>query len=359
MIVYLGMIGLSLGISYYLRNVKFVVRNIEITWIHIFLISFPFVIVSGLRASDIGMDYQSYTISYYQYGNLASGREWEILGSLIIQIANMLKSPIFIIWFYTIVNCVGTIWWIKRQSINCIYSVLLFFISGFFNWSLNIMRQTTASIIVFVALELLLKKEVQKKDKLLFLLAILLATMFHKTAAIYLILLIFPYGLFVKNIWRFVYLLLFLPITSSLIREVILILSQKLNFYYRYFNNYYDQGTYTGSLIFISIVGLVIVVLTYKKWIGLEGNKYVLYASMQYIGLCFALIANIVPNNARITYLFFPITIVALPEFVRLINWKYRKIVVGIVFVCFITFFMNSYVFGNWGETVPYKWIFQ
>lgn len=348
---------ISLILAKGLQNVKIHFCNKSLEWIKAFVISMPFVIVAGFRADTVGIDYKIYTISYYDLGSLATGREREILSAFVIKIANMLENPKFIIWFYAVFICVGAMFWIVRQRCYAyVYSVALFFLTGYFNWSLNIMRQTAASIMVFMFLDLLFDESHIVRNRIILGIIILIAATIHSTALLYFILLIFPYNLFKDKIKLFSIVLIFLPMTSNILKTLFMYLSLKFNFYYRYFNRYYDQNTYTGSLILVSATIYVITLLSYRIWGKMEQKEYSVYAAIQYISVALTLIANIIPNNARITYLFFPVAIVSLPIFAEFIDAKHKKNIMFTVIVILVFFYIYAYYIKNWGETMPYKW---
>lgn len=352
---YIFMSIISIINAYVMRNIRIVYSKINLKVLKAILYSIPFVIVSGNRAASVGTDYRAYAIAYYELGNLSRGREFEILGTYVIKIANAFNSPLFIIWFYTITICVGMMYFILNNSHNVIFSIFLFYITGYFNWSLNIMRQTLATVIVFIFLQALFNS-FSIKNRLIFLVGIFIAALFHKTALLYLIFAFFPYNLFRKKFKYFMLILPILPFLSYSIREVMIIVSQKINFYYKYFNNFYDQQTYTGSLIFASIVCMLPILLTYKEWKDQQNQKLIVLAFFQYISLVFSLIANIIPNNSRITFLFYPIAIIAIPEFMTLMTKSIKRIVFTIIVVLLVLFYWNSFYVGNWGETFPFKW---
>ncbi|MCI8949080.1 MAG: EpsG family protein [Lachnospiraceae bacterium] len=357
MTVYICVFLISLLLAKGLQNVKIRFHNKRIEWIKALIISIPFSIAAGFRADTVGIDYKAYSVSYYDFGNLATGREREILGIFVIRLANMIENPKFIIWFYAVFISVGVMLWIVRQKQYAyVYPVALFFLTGYFNWSLNIMRQTAASVMVFLFLDLLFDKSHQVRNRIILGIIILIAATMHSTALLYLVLLIFPYNLFKNKIKWFSIALFFLPMASAIFRMLFMYLSQRFNFYYRYFNNYYDQNAYTGSLILVSAAIYAIALLSYQTWKNSEQKKYNVYAAIQYISVAFSLLANIIPNNARVTYLFFPAAIVSLPIFSKLINIKYKKIVIITVIAILALFYIHAYYISNWGETMPYKW---
>lgn len=357
MTVYISMFLISLILARRLQSVKIKFYNSSVEWLKALILSLPFSIVAGFRADTVGIDYTAYTISYYNYGGLASGREREIIGDWIVRLANRLNEPKFIIWFYAVFICFGVMLWIVKQRKNeYVFPVALFFLTGCFNWSLNIMRQTAASVIVFLFMDLLYDEVHKMRSRILFCIIVVIAAMMHTTALLYLGLLIFPYEVFKKRIKWFTIALVFLPVISTTLRVAIMYFSKRFNFYYRYFNNYYDQNTYTGSLILVAVAVYVVVLLTYNSWSDNGQKKYIVLAASQYICLATTLLANIIPNNARATYMFFPITIVSLPMFYEIIDDKYKRIVELSVMVVLMIFYIHAYWLSNWGETIPYKW---
>lgn len=357
MLVYISMIALSLIIVSICQKYRFTVKGKEYDWSSVLLTATPLFIVSCFRASNVGIDYTAYTETYYEVGNLDLGRETELLGTEIIKFAQMMNKPMFIIFFYSLTICIGIIYWITKQSKYKKMALIIFFLSGFFNWSLNIMRQSLATVIFLIYVKQIQVEKRTLGNYIKFVLGIIIASMFHKTAIMYLLFLVFPYNVFVKHYKKFLILLPVSVIFSYGLKNLIMMISQYFNFYYRYFNNYYDQSTYTGSLIFINIITILLVAITHEKWSKLE-RKYAVWASIQYIGTFMSLIANIIPNNARITYLFFPVSIILIPEFLNLVSKKNRNYITLLVLCSYAVFYVSSYVISDWGETMNYKWIF-
>lgn len=359
MIVYLIAAILTFFIASQLENIKFIFssKSKQIIWIKALIIAIPYFVLSFFRDSTIGTDYLVYTGGYYRTG-LGYNREIEVLGNFIIGVARKMNNPLWIIFLYSSLICFCGMYWIIRQSKHIKYSALLFWGIGFFNWSLNIMRQSLATVIVFIGLICIYKDNGNKSNYLKFCFFIIIGSMFHKTALLYLILLIFPYKYFAKNFKKFLFILPLLALISGLLREVIMLISKHFNFYYRYFNNVYDTATYTGSLIMISTIVMFLTLVTYNKWKTLEKKYYVL-AAMVYISVAISLVANIIPNNARIIFLFYPISIIAIPEFIALQNGNKKKLLTLLITAFLGIFYINSFVINKWGNTVPYLWNFS
>ena len=158
-------------------------------------------VLAVFRDINIGTDFVTYMEIFHgmangALGNVSDDYFWSkgefgfaLIGTLI---GNVFNEPFWIVCVCYLIILGGVYRFIKKYSMNILLSTFLFLAFSFYNMSFNILRQYIAAVILLKAIDYI-NKSFKK-----FLLVVLLATVFHKSAIIFLVL--FPVVKYVKNI---------------------------------------------------------------------------------------------------------------------------------------------------------------
>ena len=315
MLVYLFSLLSSCVLAIAVKNKRLQYRNKTYSLLWVAMI--PLGIVSALRYR-VGTDYTVYLENQFQFIlNLRQPDYWQVLDyevgfeKLVEFCGKYLGNVEFFFPIVSILFLVFVTLYISEQSESITLSIALLIFTGFYNFSFNIIRQTLATAIFLYAL-----KYVQERRGLKYVICILVATTFHKTAIIYLpIYFIANFGL--NTIFRFISL----------------------------------------TLTYIGIYFLTILLVPEKERMTQTGKLFSLLETLSIIAV---LCGSIAQESTRIIYMFFPIYIVSIPYWFN----RFKKNKIGIIGKCLILLLViYLYIYyipiNNYGDTLPYQTIFR
>lgn len=314
----------------------------------------PF-LVAALRY-NVGTDYMGYITKYIP--NVLYGRysyiTMEPLYALLIKLADFLGDYQ---WLFVFTHLL-IIWFIykaiEHDSPNIVMSIALVVITGFYNSSLNIMRQCIAVSIFLFAI-----RYIQQKNVVKYIICIAFAAMFHNIALVFIPFYFLAFDqLRVNKKIILVGAAIVLRVFCTPVRSIIVSISSKLNFYSSYFGSVYDTSTNNTMyfLVNISISLLAIYVDLKNEKDNVESRKNNLYFMIQYIALVLSSMAPVIPNCNRVISLFSAGQIIYLPIlFERIQNKRKRQIIIFIFIVGYLAVTYKMYFLGNAGGTFPYQ----
>ncbi len=245
----------------------------------------------------------------------------------------------------------------KLNSVNFLYSVLLFMVSGYYFWSFNGVRQSIAMAIFIFAVYYIDEKKPWK-----YFLLILIAAQFHTTAVIY-----FPIY-FIKKVKLNLRIICFLPLVaysfSSLFRFLLRWIASNISIFEKYLNLYlndslaYDKTTSSAQIYmnFAFLILYIIISFFYDR----KQAESSMWINSQCLAFCVLLCANVLPMASRISRYFSVTQILSIPCMTRLIKDKKVRIVVNIsIVLCFCLYtFVTFYLLG-YHDVFPYRTIFD
>lgn len=252
-ILYLSVYSVSAGLfalSMRVRNG----RNI------CFLLSlFTVVVFAGMRYG-VGTDYYIY-MSMYRNFSMTSFRELFASGEMfenfvLVVFAKMAKALggwKYFFGLYALSAYLPFLWLIRNKYKQVPVFILTFlYLTGMFTSGLNIMRQGTAVVIVFCAFQYVYERNFKK-----FFSCILLATLFHTSAAVAVVV-YFIYGniKFNKKKWSMVLLAIPLLLVVIFYKNIISFLSQ-FSLFEKYASYIEDGGTGKNRSFFLHCVILL------------------------------------------------------------------------------------------------------
>lgn len=314
---------------------RFTIRIIENV-----IIFFPAFWVAAWR-TYVGTDYTTYMQK--QIPEVLNG--WsggvEPLYRLLIKLGYSLGNYqyIFVLTHLLIILCVVV--GLANWDYPIVLAVIAFWGTGYYNYSMNIMRQAIGMAVFLVAFKYLDKSNVK------YVVFILIASLFHKSALMYLLLI--P----IKNI-KISYKTAAISLISiyaakPLIRVILFFVTSKIGFYSWYFGTSLDTGQ-QGNVFLVANV----LILGAFYLVNGSGSMYKKAILLQFLTTLVAVLSSIVPNYERVMYLFMVAQIITLP-YIAIIAKKYeRAIVIGFVLIAYLLIFVKLFAIGNIGQTFPY-----
>lgn len=305
-------------------------------------------LISSIR-KDVGVDYIQYSslqIPLVLSGNYSSV---EFLYRYVIKVGFVIGQEQMVFVLTHLIILYYSYRAIKTNSSNYLFSIYIFMLGGFFNHSLNIMRQSMAIAIFLYAI-----KYIFKKDFVKYILHILLAFLFHKTALIFVPLYFVYYFKF--NLRRACFLLIGTSLSIPLLKEILLFISLKYNVYKNYVNVYFEPEPLSGSYLFINIVISIVFLYVYFLKGKNFNRKESFYGYIQVITLCVLLCHSIIPNYDRIMFMMYSCQILSVPYLIKNIDNKTKKIIViSVILFSYLFIFYRIYIIQNIGKTFPYQ----
>jgi hypothetical protein len=302
---------------------------------------------------NVGVDYSSY-LSYFNSfrdGNVPF--DFEPLNMLIIKIITLLNFPnesIFAI--YSCITILSISYFIKKSSINYELSLFIFFTLGIFYFStFNGIRQWVAISIILISFI----KYAEDKKRLSFLLYIL-ATMFHFSAVIFILLPLFFY--------RFSLRILILIFTGSIFVTHLLLLLIQYTSYGMYLNDltFTKKGNTVFLLLyFISLIIIIIFLGYFKRQKQLDKRIIFLLnmnlASIYFFVLGYFLLHLDFLSVMRLNMYFEMQLIVLIPMVLEKIYNKYLKLNLTYLSIIFFSayYFYLLFTKGKIYHLIPYN----
>ncbi|KEH52329.1 EpsG family protein [Streptococcus macedonicus] len=317
------------------------------------IISFLPLYVIGAIRFNVGTDYLRYT--WYQIPFAIAGKEvkFEFFPTQIARFGYWLGGGatyqyIFALFHFIIIFFLFLAF--VKQSQSMALSVLLLMFTTFYPFSLNVMRQAMATAIFLWGLQFL-----QEKKYIKYVICILVCSLFHTIATLYLGLILFD---FIKLNRKKVLLLVgFLSLFTLFGRGLLLQIISRFGIYTEYLN---WQVSYSQLYI---VYALVLTVVTFLLLNFVDSEDKEKFRAQIYTNYAFVLstfFIPVLPEGTRLYFLFMPIHILLLPN---LQKYSKRKDIVLIVYlllsVFYVFFFYRLILVNNANEVLPYRTIFD
>lgn len=319
------------------------------------------IIISAIRYK-VGTDYNNY-IDYYtvysslDFSNIIQNAN-ELLFILVIKVAYLFKEPqimFAIVAFLTVFITYRAILNKKeKMSIALMFALYIFL---YYMYSLNIIRQMLAVSIIFYSYKYIINHNFKK-----FFLCVIIATLFHTTALLFL-----PfYFLFPKKensnkqlvfLARIIVILMLLIMLLNYETTIGLITS--INGFER-FSLYEEISTQrVNKQIIINSLVLVVIIL-FQKPLKKYDKDCSTYIFLYLIGYILNLLGFISPYTKRIAYYFSISEIYLLSALPQITKNKEQKLVVTVLILIYaiLMFVISTYTL-NIGEIIPYQTFFN
>ena len=344
MYIYIIMVTISLFNAYAFRKKKKLAIAMSLL---------PFFVVSAIRF-DVGTDYMyRYVPDYYSIYNGKDVTSLEILFKLFYRICIFFVGNRYqIVFIITSFVINGLIFWvIYKYSKNVYLSILLYFITGYFFQSMNVVRQYVDMAILLAGHQLVVEKKYMKWSILC-----IFAVFIHTSSLICFLL------IFINQIKEINLKVLIGFVISYLLFEKTINGAVAKIIYMTRFGGYYDTKFGGQSISVIQIVtNLVLYLFMWYSYMIKKGNDEVedrdrLFLNIQATAIIVTILGNIIMLFSRMTYYFQIFQLVSIPNFLAAYKNKLNKKIITILIIAlFAALFIRSNILNNYNEVLPYK----
>lgn len=339
------------GVQEFNKKYAFVVdgRKREKTKSGFFLTFLILAIFSAVR-DGVGCDYDSYVmhIQKIQSGTphyMEIGFQW-----VCKQVAKIDSNPRIVIIIFAVVTCYFYLRAIWDQSDDVLFSIFIFMTWGYYFMTFNTIRNYFALAVALFSI-----KYLNDKKYLRFVLAIIAAALFHKSALICI-----PLYILAKKEYKVKH----FPILLGVIFVAVLFKGSISNIVYQIYPSYLGSVYDTGHVSYLNIVkALAVLVLCGMYWSKIKDDKLIrMYFNLNLFSLVFYTAFYWIPEISRIGFYMNATTILLLPKLVNRVRETDKVQLKLLIYIFSIVLFLLLLVtFGS--ETtrlLPYKtWLFD
>lgn len=347
MIIYLIMLLISLFFAHlYTKHTK---------KIYAFLSMLPFLLISGLRYG-IGTDY------FYRYApdfniivNGGEVKNLELGFKLLYKLIGFFTNDYAVLFIITSMLVIIPIFYtIFKFSKKPVLSILLFFLTGYFFLSLNMVRQFVSMSILFSTYHFF----VQKKY-FYWILAIVLAFFIHQSSLIFIIIILFQKHLLFKPVFLFIFSIIILLFSKHL--HLLLIFLFSLTPFSHYMSTGYAEIDFNVTLLILNVFSYCFMyyfLMQKSKNLCLDRKDYLLM-NIQGFSVFLILLGGLVSITTRLVYFFSLFQIISIVNF-STYRWKRNnKILLFILCLVMSVGLIKTHVIANNDEVIPYHSIFE
>lgn len=317
------------------------------------LAAFLLMIIVSLRNLSFGTDTLVYVEKFRKYNLIEFSQIIDYLNKidekdktfyLLVRILNLFSlEESLIVVLFSILFLTSIFWMIYKYSNNSLISIILFICLGYLFFSLTGLRQTFALTFIIFSYKYLRERKMYK-----FIILVLLASLFHSTALVFLI--AYPLVYLKLGIKHLVVLIsasliniLFNSQIYSLLKNFI------FNEQYEYYLNNEESLNYSGFLIQLSIF---LFCLIFKKVILTKSPENITFYNLIFIGLIFQLFATNIAVVFRISLYFSIFSIILFSNVISSFKDVYIRILVNLIVIVilimylFISGYYEGYTFN-------------
>lgn len=312
----------------------------------------------AFRDTSMGVDLQGLYIPYFNIiKNLSfaetiqftQNQQTEVLFYLLNKVISLFSKNIhFYLAIMSIPYVLVVSRFIYKYSKNPLLGYLIFLSLNYYCFSFSALRHTLAASALVFSYDYL-----KQKRAMPFILCVLLATLFHRTALVFLI--AYPVIHF-KISWKQTFIMLLILLCSTLLREFLFTFIFSV-FDSGHFSNYVSIGK-SMSLVFFVINFLLYIFMLYvfREKKNEPENRILL--NIQFLCICFAALTPVLGEMIRISFYFGVFLCASLPNAIEYSKYKINKrVYYSVLGLCFILYFLNFTVYNS--SLVPYVSIFN
>lgn len=303
-------------------------------------ISIFLIIFISIFRFDVGYDYPSYYGYVWPYYKANIVDNFEPLSSMLFKIANYFKMPSLIFILFGLLTYYAIFTTLKKYSVNNFLSIIVYLFI-FWLFSLGEIRQALALSITFWGYRF-----IESKSPLKYLLICILASLFHTTALIAII--IYPIYHYLKW-WQMISLMLF----ASIVTKYTLLILQDFGLYTIYINELIELSGGSMMRIFFVIFYVILFILhLFRKDKSNQNNFFILIFPSIFIPFLFPPVLAI-----RVAIYFSIYYCLLVPQVLSNYGPKFRALFVVFLLIYFLT---NIYIGSlNYKPSyTPYQMIF-
>lgn len=316
------------------------------------------VFISGLRYG-IGTDYFNYEAIYYELTNSGSVVDnflntryepgWILLNHIVKFIFNDVKYVFILssilIWVFNFKAIYD-----NRNKISISIAVLILLCTSY-NQSFNMVRQALAAAILMLSI-----KPIVNKKPLKFIITVLISTMFHYTAIIFLpIYWIVNSKIKALGLWKKILTFIGVGLAVILAPTLLKIVTnyEAFEYFSHYDLNFQNFGI--GNII-IKLPVILIILLNIRKLNSTNPiSKLVI---VYFLSLLLEYIGYFAAHVSRIAIYYEMMQIFILAAIVKTQQNKYERLFYSfLIFIYFLGWFTYQIIYLNNHETVPYIWL--
>lgn len=325
--------------------------------IYLFMVFSILIILASLRDKTIGNDTHVYMNLFTKLQNIKLeyySDRYEI-GYLFLNkfVGIFSKNPQSILVTTSIIILSSYSRFIKRYSKNVYVSTILFFLLGYFGSSMNTLRHQLAIVILFFSYKYIREKKFMK-----FILVVIMASLFHNTAIIFLI--AYPVSKLKVNLKVIVCFMAMTVLVYTLFAPIFKSLLSKMEKYSYYLNSVYLNGevrlaTIINILISLSIILFGLILIKRNK-VKLD-NDIRIMTMFLITGISISIISLKFNLLDRVAEYFQIFSIIYLPNVINLIKVRERRyIYIILIIVLFLLYSLSiQYFRPDWNRIFPYK----
>ncbi|WP_180002636.1 MULTISPECIES: EpsG family protein [Acinetobacter] len=221
--------------------------------------SFFLILFAAVRSEEVGADTKNYTLNFniyssIDYYNFNDGIEW---GYKLIEyfILYFTKNYFWLFFTFSCIIVLSYLYVLRKYSLNYSISIFTFICFGYYTFFFNGLRQGVAMAIASLSLIFLVNKEILK-----YLILILIASLFHKSALI-----LIPFYFLVHLNINFLYKAFFVFLGSFVLSPLIIkIISLSNERYASYSLESENSGGFL-TLIFYFLIGFFSYFIVFNK----------------------------------------------------------------------------------------------
>lgn len=350
--IYVGLVILVV-ISYFLLKKK--VKNYKL--VYCILIGIALFLIMAFRDITIGTDLALYVpyfniiknFSFLETIEFCRERDIEVLFYLIDNIVALFSHNENV---YVAVLSFPFIFitsrFIYKYSNNALLGFLIFISLNYYCFSFSALRHTMAAVMLVLSYDYL-----RKRKLIPFIVFVLLATAFHRSAFVFLI--AYPISYMKINFKQIIL------ISCSIVGALLL-----KNFILNIIFSIFDSGHYAHyassdtelSLVFFAINLLIYILMRYlygKKSNNMENRVFL---NLQFLSVCFAALTPVLAEMIRISFFFGIFACAGLPNAIECSKYESnKKIYYFVIGSILIFYFLNFTLYNN--SLVPYVSLFD
>lgn len=322
-------------------------------------------LISALRRFDVGVDVKIYGIDFFDSCRYFSKMKNYIafyeneqlyfaLNYIVFYLTRNIRVLFFIMQFFiALVVYVIAYDNMKKNDTN----ILLYVIAYLFLWfnsSLNILRQSLAIFIILYAF-----KFIEKKKYFAYFIAIFIASLFHSSAIICVLIPLIDYIAQKKN-WK-IYLFFSIVIVYTILFNIntVAVLLNKINIvpdkYLMYLSRNGNMITYYALL---KVIMLLAITVFFRKSENKEINR-TLFCICVY-DVVFYTFSYFIKYGYRISYYFLPHMLLLLPRMeVDLKNSKGKNTFWFVSIISLVVYWFVRYTIVKYDGTIPYNFYWE
>lgn len=287
----------------------------------------------ALKSENVGVDADSYKKIFYDIAKFPFSKvylydRYEIGYKYLCKIFSLIWNNYqFFLFGISFLEMAGFYCFIKKYSKNYVFSLLLFITFETYTLTFGILRQAIALSISLLAFNFL-----DKRKPIKFILLVLLASLFHKTAAIFL--LAYPF-LFIKVNKKVIVIFTFIVIFTLLFGNDIV--NFIMNYIYRPSTSTFNSGYgYKMIVLLYSICIFIYIHFENLKKTDTSSNVLLL---MLMLGNVIQCLAPTYKNTGRLVIYFFPFIDVLIPNTLEIIKNNRIKLILEILMIVSLSIF--------------------